>query len=151
VSGFGTSALGERLQRLGEETGPRGGIGGAGSVNPRAPAVYDDTKPAAAADPVSRDLVAARDSTAGRPAAGIAEIRAQQAAEDQAADAELRQILAHAEEAMTAGKPNVARIYYQQLARRATGPLQQQALDGLKATASQAVKETPRSHGSTGP
>jgi hypothetical protein len=151
VSDFGTSALGERLQRLGDSTGPRSGSGGAGGVDLGAPAVRDDAKPAAAADPVSRDLVAARDSTAGRPAAGIAEIRAQQAAEDQAADVELRQILAHAEEAMAAGKPNVARIYYQQLARRATGSLKQQALDGLKAKASQSTKETSHSHGSTGP
>jgi hypothetical protein len=34
---------------------------------------------------------------------------------------------------MSLGKPNVARIYYQQLVRRANGPLKQQAVDALEA------------------
>jgi hypothetical protein len=63
----------------------------------------------------------------------VKEIKAQQSADDQAADEELKAILGRAEEAMSLGKPNVARIYYQQLVRRASGPLKQQALDALEA------------------
>ncbi len=148
VSDFGTSALGERLERLGGATGPRGG-GGAANASAVAPVGSDAAL--APADPISRDLVASRESSAGRPTAGVAEIRAQQAAEDQAAVAELRKILAQADEAMSLGKPNVAKIYYQQLARRATGPLKQQALDGLKAIESKMTNNKPPAHGSNGP
>ena len=148
VSGFGSSALGERLQRLGETTGPRSGFGGAAAATSHR---GEDQAAAAPADPISRELVAARESSAGRPAAGIAEIRAEQAAADGAAEAELRQILARADEAMSLGKPNVARIYYQQLARKATGSLKQQALDGIKATEPKGANPKPPAHGSTGP
>ncbi len=146
VSGFGSSALGERLQRLGETPGPRSG-GAAAATSHRG----EDQAAAAPADPITRDLVTARQSSAGRPSAGVAEIRAEQAAADEAAEAELRQILARADEAMSLGKPNVARIYYQQLARKATGSLKQQALDGLKATDSKTTNQKPPAHGSTGP
>jgi hypothetical protein len=149
VSDFGSSALGERLERLGEATGPRSG--GAGTANASAAAPIGGDPAAAPADSISRDLAASRVSSAGRPAAGVAEIRAQQAAEDQAAEAELRKILAQAEEAMTLGKSNVAKIYYKQLARRATGSLKQQALDGLKAIESKAASNQSTVHGSTRP
>jgi hypothetical protein len=88
---------------------------------------------APANDPFSHALAAARQSSAGQAAASVKEIQAQQSAADQAADEELHAILGRAEEAMSLGKPNVARIYYQQLARRATGPLKQQAADALEA------------------
>jgi hypothetical protein len=148
VSGFGSSALGERLQRLGETTGPRSGSGGAAAASAHRD---EDQAATAPVDPISRELVAARESSAGRPAAGIAEIRAEQAAADGAAEAELRQTLARADEAMSLGKPNVARIYYQQLARKATGSLKQQALDGIKATEPKGTNPKPPAHGSTGP
>jgi hypothetical protein len=144
VDSFGTSALGERLHRLGETPGPR--VAPVAPQNFSGPQFRNSTGDATAGSnsppaevgagtaEFSRDLAGARQSSAGQPAASIAEIRAQQAADDEAAQSELRQILDRAQEAIALGKPNVARIYYQQLARRATGPLRQQALDGLKAT-----------------
>jgi hypothetical protein len=126
VAPFGSSALGERLHRLGEKPGPR-------EKSPAGSAIQvEDAVAEVPQDSFARELATARQSTAGQPAAGVAEIRAQQAAVDEAANAELRGILAQAEEAMNLGKPNVAKIYYQQLARRATGSLKQQALDALK-------------------
>ncbi len=126
VSPFGTSALSERLHRLGEATGPRDKVPAAGANH------VENAVAEAPQDGFARELATARQSTAGRPAAGVAEIRAQQAAVDEAANAELRGILARAEEAMSLGKTNVAKIYYQQLARRATGSLKQQAIDAVK-------------------
>jgi hypothetical protein len=131
VAPFGTSALGERLFRTGEAPGPRDR---STSSNIAAHVVLASVPP----DEFSRDLAVAQQSTAGRPVAGVAELRAQQAAADEAANAELQAILARAEEAKSLGKPNVARIYYQQLARRATGDLKQRAIDELKAIESQA-------------
>jgi hypothetical protein len=133
AAAFGSSALAERLQRLNETPGPRVGPVGSATLAAKAPgnqvAAPDELR-----DRFVRDLVAARQSTAGQPAAAVAEIRAQQAAADEAAQSELQGILARAEKAKELGKPNVARIYYQQLARRATGALKQQALEGLKET-----------------
>jgi hypothetical protein len=130
VAPFSTSALGERLSRSGETPGPRDR-----STGPNTAA--QEVLAAAPQDEFARDLATARQSTAGRPAAGVAELRAQQAAADEAANAEFQAILARAEEAKSLGKPNVARIYYQQLARRATGDLKQRAIDELKAIESQ--------------
>lgn len=126
VAPFGTSALGERLFRASETPGPRDRSAGS---NPGTQEVLA----AAPQDEFARDLTVARQSTAGQPATGVAELRAQQAAADEAANAELQAILARAEEAKALDKPNVARIYYQQLARRATGDLKRRALDELKA------------------
>ncbi len=151
VDSFGTSALGERLQRLGEAPGPR--VGPVAQVNfsrvPIAP-IPNFVGPAHTTgvhaqspadtsheDKTTRELVHARESTAGQPTTSIAEIRAQQASENSAADKELQAILDQAQQAMSLGKPNVARIYYSQLARRATGSLKQVGLDGLEATESQ--------------
>jgi hypothetical protein len=119
VAAFGSSALGERLQRMGETPGPRAGTVGAATMT---------------TSNFSSQIAAARQSTAGQPAAGVAEIRAQQAAADESAQSELQEILARAQQAIALGKPNVARIYYQQLARRASGALKQRALEGLKET-----------------
>jgi hypothetical protein len=88
-----------------------------------------------------RQLAAARQDPAGQPAASIAEIRAQQAAEERAAVNELQAILAQAKEAQSLGKPNVARIYYQQLSRRAHGELKQEALDALKELETQSPRK----------
>jgi DNA-binding PucR family transcriptional regulator len=82
-------------------------------------------------DPLSRQFAAAN-ASAGQGVASVAEIRAQQAAEDEAAAAEFRQIFAQARAALDAGKPNVAKIYFQQIARRASGSQKQQALAALK-------------------
>ncbi len=148
VDSFGTSALAERLSRWKEKTGPRvAPVDGVGPAH--AGAIANGPDPFAAvlgqsahasghastreaSDPFSHALAAARQSSAGQPAAGVKQIVAEQAAEDHAMETELREILGRAEEAVAMGKPNVARIYYQQLARRATGDLKRQALDALE-------------------
>lgn len=122
---FGTSVLAERLSRLGERT----------AVPIRSTAAPQDAVKQPPADPrdqIKRQFAAAGQKPDGQLAASIAEIRAQQAVEDHAAETELRGILAQAQEAQSLGKPNVARIYYQQLSRRAHGELKQQAIDALK-------------------
>jgi hypothetical protein len=126
VAPFGTSALGERLSRLGERT---------------TPPIHSTAAPQdAEKQPHAVQAAAARQNSAAQPVASIAEIRAEQAAEDQAAETELRDILAQAKEAQSLGKPNVARIYYQQLSRRAHGELKQQAIDALKELESQSPR-----------
>jgi hypothetical protein len=57
----------------------------------------------------------------------IAEMRRQQAAEDSAADREARRLFDQAVELQTAGKPGVAKVFYQMAARRATGELKERA------------------------
>jgi len=137
------SVLGERLHRLnsGDVGGPRRGAAQVPIPNllaPASPAGPANNAPRAAgsSDPFSNKLAAASASSAGQPATSVSEIRAQLAAEDAAAEAEFREALDRAQQALDAGKPNVARIYYQQVIRRANGPLKQQALDGLKAISS---------------
>lgn len=156
LGSFGTSTLAEKLTRM-HEAPNRGApiaLGGGGADNPARQAWNGAVAPpdpigaahgsaahgaggksdaAAANDPFSHALATARDSTAGQGAPSVKEIKAQQSADDQAADEELQAILGRAQEAMSLGKPNVARIYYQQLARRANGPLRQQAVDALEA------------------
>ncbi len=164
VGSFGTSTLAEKLSRLNEAPGPRAGAtdssGGGGGADPvkqawggaiappdpvgaiLGPAAHSGGSSAAqpANDPFSHALAAARQSSAGQATASVKEIQSQQTAADQAADEELHAILGRAQEAMSLGKPNVARIYYQQLVRRATGPLKQQALDALEAIKNEHVK-----------
>jgi hypothetical protein len=134
VGPFGTSALAERLSRLGQRP----------AVPIRSTAAPQDAVKQLPADPrdqLKRQLAAAGQNPAGQPAASIAEIRAQQAAEDRAAENELQAILAQAKEAQSLGKPNIARIYYQQLSRRAHGELKQQALDAMKELETQSPRK----------
>jgi hypothetical protein len=141
VGDNGSSVLGERLQRLanGEGTTTQAGLPpdpqpAAGAAAERPPA-GNGAAVRAAADAFDRRLAAAQDGGAGRPVASLAEIRAQQAGEDQAANEEYRQKIRMAEAAMADGKPGVARIYYQQVVRHASGALKQQAIDALKTLA----------------
>ncbi len=131
------SVLGERLGRLnsGDKGGPRGGAPRVAVPNlmGRASSLSTARGPAPAADPFQRKLAAAAGNSAGQPAASVSEIRAQLAAEDAAALAEWKDALDRAQQALDAGKPNVARNYYQQVIRHASGPLKQQAIDGLRA------------------
>jgi hypothetical protein len=136
VGDGGSSVLGERLQRLANGEGA--------TTQAELP---HDAKPARAAadkppvleghpatqgtDALSRRLTAAGESSAGQPVASLAEIRAQQAAEDQAANEEYHQKIQMAEAALAGGKPGVAKIYYQQVVRHANGALKQQAIDAL--------------------
>lgn len=134
----GSSVLGERLARL--KAGDTGGV--RGNSNAGLPPAAGNGNAAGngaaanqqAADPLGRQ-VAAASPTAGQGVASVAEIRAQQAAADDAAVAEFRQLFAQAQGALDAGKPNVAKIYYQQIARQATGSTRQQALAALKSLA----------------
>jgi hypothetical protein len=65
-------------------------------------------------------------SSADRGALSVAEIRAQAAAQEKAAAEEVLVFLEKARGAAAAGKPGVARIYYQMAARRAKGEQQRE-------------------------
>jgi hypothetical protein len=68
------------------------------------------------------------------PLAGsVAAIRAQNAAAAEARTAEAAQYFAKAQAAETEGKPAVAKYYYQMVARRDRGRLQQQSLERIAA------------------
>lgn len=76
---------------------------------------------------------AGRRSSADRGAQSVAAIKAQAAAEDQAAADELAALLEKAKGAEEAGKPGVARIFYQMAARRAQGDQQREILARIQA------------------
>ena len=71
-------------------------------------------------------------SSAAQPIASIAEIRRQQAEEDQAAAHEIQSLLDQGHNAQAAGKTKIARAYYQQALRRASGELKARAEDALR-------------------
>jgi hypothetical protein len=71
----------------------------------------------------------AADSTGSN---SIADIRRQQAAEDLAAQEEAQRLFEQAAELQSAGKPGVAKVYYQMVAHRATGDLKQRALAAVR-------------------
>ena len=108
------SPLRERLRRLNE-----------GEV--AAPSPGEESTQAASGGGAS-----SRSSTAERGDLSVAAIKAQAAAANQAEDTELAVILEKAKGAETAGKPNVARIYYQMAARRAQGEQQREILKHLE-------------------
>jgi len=62
----------------------------------------------------------------------VAAMRRQQAEEDSAQQAEAAQLFEQARQAEAAGKPGVAKIYYQMAARRASGALKDEALAELQ-------------------
>ncbi len=81
-------------------------------------------EPAAAA---SQRLDAAQESTAGRPAPSVAEARRLHQQELAKGNGEMEAVMERARALEEDGKPNVAKIYYQQVAKHASGELQQQA------------------------
>jgi hypothetical protein len=94
--------------------------------------------PAPAADPApdrgdaaAARLNAAQQSTAGRPALSVAEAKRLHQQEQAAADEEMAALMVRAEALEEDGKPNVAKIYYQRIAKHATGKLQEQARQKL--------------------
>jgi hypothetical protein len=96
-------------------------------------------EPAAPADegPAGR-LTAAQESTAGRPAPSVAEARRMRAREEGAEQEEFKALFERGLAAEEAGKPGVAKVYYQQVAHRASGELKDRALarlDELRGTA----------------
>lgn len=72
-------------------------------------------------------LNAAQESTAGRPALSVAEAKRLHQQEQDAANGEMAALMERARALEEDGKPNVAKIYYQRIAKHATGELQQQA------------------------
>ena len=76
-------------------------------------------------------LDAARGSTAGHGDVSVATIHAQHAAEDAALEEEIAILIERGRGAEAQGKPNVARIYYQQAASRAEGDLREQLLQQI--------------------
>jgi hypothetical protein len=95
------------------------------------PAAPEDEGPAG-------HLAAAQESTAGRPAPSVAEARRMHAQEEGAEQEEFKALFERGLAAEEAGKPGVAKVYYQQVVRRASGELKDRAmarLDELRGTA----------------
>jgi hypothetical protein len=111
-----TSPLQERLRRL-----------QSGEV--QAPSPGDE----AASAPAGGGSGSSRNSSAEKGALSVAAIKAQAAAEKTAEDSELAALLEKAQGAEAAGKPAVAKIYYQMAVRRATGDRQREILARLEA------------------
>jgi hypothetical protein len=100
---------------------------------------HDKAKDAAAPGPFVPDpgdaaaarLNEAEKSTAGRPALSVAEAKKLHQQEVAAAEEEQAALMVRAQALEEDGKPNVAKIYYQRVAKHATGALQQQAKQKL--------------------
>jgi hypothetical protein len=105
------SVLEERLSRIDAE-----------------PRTASAQSPASAVEVAPRPPVAADASGGGVTALSVAQIHEARAAhrnaEQQARHAEIESLIARGESALAAGKPRVARIYFQQAARRAEGSQQ---------------------------
>ena len=87
-------------------------------------------EPERAANPAqaaAERLSAAQESSAGRPALSVAEAKRLRQQETAAADGEMAALMERARALEEDGKPNVAKIYYQRVAKHANGELQQQA------------------------
>ncbi|HUT92339.1 MAG TPA: hypothetical protein VMY37_22785 [Thermoguttaceae bacterium] len=82
--------------------------------------------PASTGDVWPARLDAATQGSAGPMAKSLAELRAEHEREQQARQGEAAKWLQRGRQAESAGKANVARVYYQMAARRATGPLKDQ-------------------------
>ncbi|MFH1266630.1 MAG: hypothetical protein ABIK89_12950 [Planctomycetota bacterium] len=95
----------------------------------------------AAGEP-SQELAAARASSAGRPTLSVAEARRLHAAEQAEQEGEALEYVRRGRIAEAKGKPNVAKVYYQRAAARASGKLREQILARLDAlqTPSQASR-----------
>ena len=93
-----------------------------------------------AASPVHRHMLRVQDSSAARPAPSVAEARRIHEAATATADEEMQTLFAQAQAAESDGKPAVAKVYYQIVAHRATGPLQHQAASRLSAIRSASPK-----------
>lgn len=103
------------------------GMAPAKALEPRHPvaaAVRDE--PAAGGGPL------AGESSAAVSVPSVAEAKRLRAAEQKVEDPEMKAQFARGQSAEAEGKPNVARIYYQMVARHASGELKQQALDRLQ-------------------
>jgi len=86
-----------------------------------------------AAEPWQRRLAESQDSSGGQPAPSLEDIRQKRLAAQQTRANEALVFFERAQKAEEAGKANVARIYYQMVARRAAGELKEKALARLEA------------------
>jgi len=129
--GFGGQLPGGGPSTVQRFLGSGGGAGLGG--NGGAPVEPEVRRPRRPVDPVDRKIAAAQSSTAGRPAASVASIRRQHSD----ADAELqRQALSYLQrgnKAESAGELGLARLYYRNALKTATGPLRQQVQRRLDA------------------
>ncbi len=103
---------------------------GANSTAPHAQA------PTGPTDGPSARLAAARTSSAGRPAPSVAEARRIHAAEEARQNEAARKYVELARNAEAGGKTNVAKVYYQNAARQASGALRDQVLARIEALSS---------------
>jgi hypothetical protein len=87
------------------------------------PAQVNQALATAAADRLS----AAQESSAGRPAVSVAEAKRLHEQELAQGNGEMEALMERARALEEDGKPNVAKIYYQRVAKHASGELQQQA------------------------
>jgi hypothetical protein len=124
----GPSLLDERLNRIQQA----GGLKSGGSVGLPSAVISHNGPIAGSDDSTTAKLAGARQSSAGQPAASIADIRKQQSADDNAKTQDIQSLLNQGQKAQAAGKPRVARIFYQQAANRATGSLKEQAEAALR-------------------
>lgn len=88
---------------------------------------------------------AARGGSAGQPVMSIAELRAKHLQEQQTRQKEAVKFFQRGRTAEVAGKGNVARIYYQMAARRASGQLRAEIAARLHAISKPARYEAPGS------
>ncbi len=79
--------------------------------------------------------------TAGPLSKSVAQLQAEREAEQQARQAEAEQFFQRGKQAEANGKPNVAKIFYQQAFRRAQGPLQEQILAQLRLVTQSSVAQ----------
>jgi len=79
--------------------------------------------------------------TSGPMSKSVAELRAERAGELQARTDEAERLFERGKTAEAAGKLTVARIYYQQASRRASGPLQEEILAQLRLVAAPTVAQ----------
>jgi hypothetical protein len=124
----GSTVLDERLSRIRESGGFKFTPGGYSATDEAKHAREDR-----AANDVAgaKSAIGAR-SSAEQPASSIAQIRQQQNETDEAAAREVHDLLEQGQKAQTAGKPGVARIYYQQALKRATGDLKDEVQAALR-------------------
>ncbi len=83
--------------------------------------------PPDAGEAAGQRLTAAQESTAGRPALSVAEAKRLHQQEQAAANGEMAALMERAHALEEDGQSNVAKIYYQRIAKHASGELQQQA------------------------
>jgi hypothetical protein len=125
----------------------------AANSRPLVPRVASRQPPVAsspgAPDTWNRRPNAAQQGPAGPTAMSLAELRAKHQREEQSRSDEAQKWFERGQGAEAAGKPKVARVYYQMAARRATGPLKAQiaarldAVDGSSKPSKLAQSQPP--------